>query len=181
MPACRLALIGIVLLAAWILQFLPIVVLQFMNTWRGNHGREPWALPQVFVPPRLLLMVISLTIMPLANSAGQMLGAGGHTWMYAFGGIALGFVLMYLSFLTLALLAIARKSWALGVVYGAFGVLQSPGGHGHADGQRAVAESREQQLAVMEAPSSSSHVPGGFGRGSGRSYGMEHAGRGRGC
>lgn len=126
--ACRLALIAIVLIGTWLAQCLPLLLLGMANVWRIGRGHETWHLPEWLVPPRLLLMVTSLTILPAANAGGQLLGAAPHggLWFYVAGGAALGFALLYMLLLVLALAVVSRQAWALGLVYGTYGVLRDP-------------------------------------------------------
>lgn len=124
---CRLTLIMLVLFATAIFQHACLLVLRLANRLRARSGKAPWALPELLVPPRALLMVMALTVMPASHAAGQLLGAGGDIRLYVAGGLALGYITCYIAALVFILSWIGARAWALGIIYGMYGQLNSVG------------------------------------------------------
>lgn len=122
----RLTLITIVLSGVALLQLQALRTLRWLNARRGRSGRLPLTLPASLVPPRLLLTVAAITVMPASQAAGQLIGSGGASGMYLLGGVAAAYVAAYVGALTYVVSGIALRPWALGVVYGTNGTLHAP-------------------------------------------------------
>lgn len=126
----RLTCIVIVLIGTYLIQILVLHTYRILNWVLNAFDRDTLVLPPYLVPPRILLTVMALTVMPASQAAGQLLGAGGAGGIYLLGGMATMYVLSYLGMLAWALHTISRKAWAMGVVFGTFGNFYAPAGDG---------------------------------------------------
>lgn len=125
--ACRVTLIAAVVVVTAALQLAALWLWRWLClSRRVRAGKDPAPLPPLLVPPRMLLTVMAITILPASHAAGQLIGAGGPVAIYALAALALLYAALYAGFVTLAANAISARPWPLGVIYGTHGVLHAP-------------------------------------------------------
>lgn len=121
---------------------------QRMNLTHEVAGQQahcvPWSLPEIFVFPRLLFVVLTIAVMPASHAAGQMLAVTGGAHLKVVGSITLVLVACYAFGQALLMYSIAKKRWELGIIYGTLGLFGVQATD--PDGPGAPADQKEEEL-----------------------------------